>query len=298
MVDIDGAVGYVVAHGDPVDRARLSWLRSGVAPQADVSARAEMGQAPDGGWPAFWGGEVASIDATCFRLAELDDLGALGRPAAQRALAWLAGRQRPDGTWEEDESLAGSAPPWAKPGDPEARLYLTASAAFWLAVAGPPEPAQGGAADSSDAGAASGEEPAAPAGRHAAPEPAADPGARAEVVARATQTFRAALRDDGSWPSFLVAGWLGGALLLHGGWFYDSARIQVLLTERVPGMSPADVAWLAAAFRRVGMSPDDRLLVAARGRLAATQATDGGWPSDDGPAFDVHTTLAAIRAVR
>src|SRR5258706_1895279 len=110
MVDIDGAIGYVVAHGDPVDRARLSWLRSGATALPDVLGRVEMGQAPDGGWPAYWGGEVASIDATCFRLAELDDLGALGRPTARRALSWLAGRQRPDGLWEEDASLADSAP--------------------------------------------------------------------------------------------------------------------------------------------------------------------------------------------
>jgi hypothetical protein len=275
MVDIDGAIGFVVAHGDQVDRARLSWLRSGVAPQPDVLAKAEMGQAPDGGWPAFWGGDRASIDATCFRLAELDDLGALDRPSADRALTWLAGRQRPDGTWEEDEALADSAPPWAQPGDPEARLYLTANAGFWLAVGG----------DARGAGPTE-------TGAHAEANP------HAEVVARATQTFRAAMREDGSWPSYLITGWLGGALLFHAGWYYEAAQIQVLLAERVPDMTPADVARLAMTFRRVGMSADDWLMVAARKRLTETQRTDGGWPSDDGPAFDVHTTLAAIRALR
>jgi hypothetical protein len=274
MVDIDGAIGFVVAHGDQVDRARLSWLRSAVPPQPDLLAKAEMGQAPEGGWPAFWGGDRASIDATCFRLSELDDLGALDRPPARRALDWLATRQRPDGTWEEDETLADSAPPWAQPGDPEARLYLTANAGFWLAV--------GGSIGSPGPGSLSGP----------------DPSPYAEVVARATQTFRASMREDGSWPSYLIAGWLGGALLFHAGWYYEAAQIQVLLAERVPDMTPADVAWLAVAFRRVGMSADDSLMVAARKRLTETQRTDGGWPSDDGPAFDVHTTLAAIRAVR
>jgi hypothetical protein len=271
MVDIDGAIGFVVAHGDQVDRARLSWLRSGVPPQPDILAKAEMGPAPEGGWPAFWGGERASVDATCFRLSELDDLGALGRPPARRALDWLAGRQRPDGFWEEDETLADSAPPWARPGDPEARLYLTANAGFWLAVGGATGPDQSGS-----------------------PQQAP----YAEAVARATQTFRASMREDGTWPSYLIAGWLGGALLYHAGWYYEAAQIQVLLAERVPDMTPADVAWLAVAFRRVGMSQDDSLMVAARKRLTETQRTDGGWPSDDGAAFDVHTTLAAIRAVR
>ncbi|HTJ31659.1 MAG TPA: squalene--hopene cyclase, partial [Dactylosporangium sp.] len=34
MVDLDAAIGYVVAHGDAVDRARLAWLRTGQAPPA------------------------------------------------------------------------------------------------------------------------------------------------------------------------------------------------------------------------------------------------------------------------
>src|SRR5437660_1495658 len=133
MADIDAAIGYVVAHGDPVDRARLSWLRSGISPGEEPLAKAEMGQAPDGGWPAF-----------------------------------------------------------------------------------------------------------------------------------------------------LVAGWLGGALLYHGAWFYEAAQFQVILAERVPDMTPGDVALLAAAYRRVGMSNDDWLMVAARKRLTETQRSDGGWPSDDG----------------
>jgi hypothetical protein len=266
---MDGAIGFVVARGDRVERARLSWLRSGIAPQPDVLAKAEMGQTPDGGWPAFWAGDVASVDATCFRLSELDDLGALDRPAARAALRWLAGRQRPDGTWEEDESLADVAPVWAAPGDPEARLYLTANAGFWLSVAGPEAPG---------------------------PDPAAV--AHEQTVSRATEAFKAAMREDGSWPSYLVAGWLGAALLFQAAIFYESAQIQVILAERVPDMSPADVAGLMAVLRRAGMSIDDWLLVAARKRLTETQRSDGGWPSDDGDPFDVHTTLTAIRALR
>ncbi len=266
MVDIEAAIGFVVARGDQVDRARLSWLRSELPPHPDAIAKVEMGKSPSGGWPAFWSSEVSSIDATCFRLGELDDLGALERPAARSALAWLASRQRPDGTWQEDEALADIAPTWATPGDPEAGVYLTANVGFWLAVAGQA------------------------AGDQINPY--------AEVVARATQAFRAVMRPDGSWPSYLVAGWLAAGMLFHTGWFYESAQIKVILAERMPDMSAADVAWLSAALRRAGLPKDDFVLVAADKRLAETQRTDGGWPSDDGDAFDVHTTLAAIRGMR
>src|SRR5689334_5497044 len=106
MVDLEAAIGFVVARGDAVERARLAFLRSGASPSADILDTAEAGQTDAGGWPALHDAQVASVDATCFRLAELGDLDALQRPAAQRALAWLADAQRADGTWEEDEKLA------------------------------------------------------------------------------------------------------------------------------------------------------------------------------------------------
>ncbi|HEX6870253.1 MAG TPA: squalene--hopene cyclase [Micromonosporaceae bacterium] len=264
MVDTDAAIGFVVARGDALDRARLSFLRTGSSPAEELLAQAEAGQTATGGWPAQWAGDVASVDATCFRLAELDDLVGLHRPAAVRALTWLALRQRGDGFWEEDAALAGVAPPWARPGDPEARFYLTVNAAFWLAVA------------------------------------TADTGTPVyhSQLSRAATAIRDCLADNGSWPGFLVAGWLAGAVLHRTEWFYEAARIFAVLRDRVPDMSAADTAWMAAALRRAGLGVDDPLLVAARERLAATQRFDGGWPSDDAPAFDVHTTLTALRALR
>jgi len=273
VVDIDAAMGFVVAKGDPVDRARLSWLRAGIMPDESVLTDAEYGQTVSGGWPAFWADHVASVDATCFRLAELDDLGSINRPAARRAIDWLAARQAPDGTWEEDPFLADVAPLWAKPGDPEARLYLTASAAFWLTVSGLQARANG-------------------------PLDARAGGLHSGGVAKAAQAIAASLNSDGSWPSFLVTGWLGAAVLYRQEMFYEAAQMQIILGDRLPEMSSADTAWLAASLRRVGVSGDDWLLVAARRRLAETQRSDGGWPSDDGEQFDVHVTLTAIRACR
>ncbi|WP_026208263.1 prenyltransferase/squalene oxidase repeat-containing protein [Catelliglobosispora koreensis] len=258
MVDLDAAIGFVVAKGDQVDRARLSYLRTGALPSEDMLAAAEIGQTLAGGWPAFYSGRVPSIDATCFRLAQLDDLGALQRHKARSALHWLASRQRTDGTWQEDESLAHDAPPWAQPGDPEATLYLTAYAAFWLSI--------GEGYD--------------------------------EHVERAADVLKASLNPDGTWPSFLVTGWLAASVLHRMGAFYESARMTVVLTERVPGMTANDTAWLGASMRRAGYADDDWTLSAARKRLAETQRSDGGWPSDDGELFDVNVTLQAIRACR
>src|SRR5258705_3551061 len=178
MVDIDAAIGFIVARGDAVDRARLSHVRTGTSPAADVFDHVERGQNDAGGWPAQ-PDEVASIDATCFRLAELEDLSGLTRLSAVLALRWLAARQRLDGCWDEDPALAGSAPPWATPGDPEARFYLTATAAFWLAVA---------AADAEEAG--------------------ADMAAPYQLnLDRAAQAIRDQVDENGAWPGFPPSGW-------------------------------------------------------------------------------------------
>ncbi|MDG4783968.1 prenyltransferase/squalene oxidase repeat-containing protein [Micromonospora sp. WMMD961] len=273
MVDLEAAIGFVVAHGDAVERARLSWLRNGTAVPANLLETAEVGQSPDGGWPATWGGPIASIDATCFRLAELDDLGALGRPAARRALDWLASRQQADGGWDEDASLADSAPEWARPGDPEAGFLVSANAGFWLTVAGLDARASG-------------------------PLDHRVGGAYAGVVQAAAHSLAARLRPDGSWPSYLAAGWLSASVLHRQEMFQESARIQVVLAERMPKMSAGNVAWLAATLRRAGIDPQDWIMVRALRRLAETQRSDGGWESDDGHQFDVHATLSAIRAAR
>jgi hypothetical protein len=273
VVDLDAAIGFVVAHGDAVDRARLTCLRTGTPPPPEVLSSVEVGAVPVGGWPATWGGAVPSIDATCFRLSELDDLAGLGRPAARHALDWLANRQRPDGTWEEDPALAEHAPSWARPGDPEARLYLTANAGFWLTVAG------------LDA-------------RAAGPLDHRVGGVYAGVVHGAAKAIAEQIKPDGTWPSYLAAGWLSAAVLYRQNVFHESAHIQRVLAERLAEMSPADLAAMASALRRVGVPDDEPLLVSARGRLAQMQRSDGGWPSDDGELFDVHTTLAAIRACR
>jgi len=267
-VDIDGAIRYVIAQGDPVERARLSFLRTGAPPPPHIIERIGAGQTASGGWPASGDGTVPSVDATCFRLGELDDLGGLHGPEVERALAWLATAQRADGTWQEDESLAGEAPEWARPGDPEATLYLTALAGFWLTVADV----------------------------EADPYHQSPPRYAPQLQA-AARFVVAQLRPDGSWPSFLAAGWHAAGLLHEQQFFYESARVQLVLGDRMDDMSPAETANMAAALRRVNLG-DDWLLQSARKRLAETQRTDGGWDSDEGPLFDVNTTLTVIRACR
>ena len=137
-------------------------------------------------------------------------------------------------------------------------MYLTANASYWLAIVGGYE----------------------------------------DNVSRAAQVLRDSINNDGTWPSFLVTGWLGASVLHKAEYFYESARMQSVLAERLPGMSGGDAAWLVASMRRANIADDNWTVQAARRRLSDTQRPDGGWPSDDGPAFEVEVTLNAIRGCR
>jgi hypothetical protein len=118
-------------------------------------------------------------------------------------------------------------------------------------------------------------------------------------LSRAAEALRGSLGEDGSWPGYLASGWYAGAVMQRTDWYYEAARIFMILGERIRTMSAADAASMSAALRRIGVSEEDPVQVAARHRLDETQRPDGAWPSgDDGVPFEVQTTLAAIRALR
>ncbi len=116
--DLQSAVDYIQRHGTPAERARLRFILYGEAPPDDVREQYERSQRSDGGWAPFWAPDYSSLDATCFQLAQIDQLGIDRRSLMViDAVRFLAERQALDGSWEEDPAEAEAAPIWAKPGD-------------------------------------------------------------------------------------------------------------------------------------------------------------------------------------
>src|SRR5579884_3290680 len=147
MGNRERAIAFVQARGDARELARLRYLLAGAPAPPDVVADLTAGQRPDGGWPPFWAPDASSLDATCFHLAQAEQLGVpTEHPPVARAVDFLRGCQDAAGAWEEDAALREVAPPWARPGDPAAQLYLTANCGFWVAVSGEDPDAAGRAA--------------------------------------------------------------------------------------------------------------------------------------------------------
>ena len=92
-------------------------------------------QRPDGGFQPFWAEAYSGLDATCYQLTQMEQLGLLSTPLFRRAIEFFVSRQHDSGYWEEDQSQADFAPPWIQPGDMAGQIYLTANCGFWVALA-------------------------------------------------------------------------------------------------------------------------------------------------------------------
>jgi hypothetical protein len=253
------AIDYVNIHGTAVERARLRYLLYGEQAPDDVRQQFARGQRSDGGWSPPWAADYSSVDATCFQLAQADQMGLDRRSALFiDAVRFLAERQRADGYWEEEAEVADAAPPWAQPGDTAARLYLTANCGFWAAVTG------------------------------LVPTAARD--------AAAYLSYH--LREDGELPSFLQAHWLAAALWQQRGLVDEAAKTLGYLAARVGDLSAGNLAWLIIALREGGVPAADAAVSGALEQLLARRDPAGHWPSDEGIENSAHVTVEALKALQ
>jgi hypothetical protein len=255
-VDLNLAIQYILSHADGFERARLDYLISRQLPRDEILADFRSRQRADGGWPPFWAPDYSSLDATCFRLAQAEQAGLSSRdhPFLTRSIQFLALRQNPDGSWEEDPAVADQAPPWAQPGDRAARLYLTANCGYWLAKTG------------------------------LFPQPANQAGV----------FLKSQLEGPGLLPSYLQASWLSASLFYRLGQVELAEQLSGGLLAKLETLSAGELAWLLNSYIGIQGLQAQRLAEGAVQRLLNLQQADGRWESADGAPFHVHTTLEAL----
>jgi hypothetical protein len=257
-MNVEKAVEFVSSQGNAVELARLQFVLTNAQPSPEVVSQLFAGQRSDGGWSPFWAQDYSSLDATCFRLAQAEQLGlGASESAVRRAVHFLAQRQSNEGSWEEDQLVANLAPPWAKPGDLSAKLYLTANCGFWLALSGDFE----------------------------------------DQANKAAGYLHAYQEQDGRLPGFLHTHWLSGGLWYRLKLHEPVERLFAYLHGRINDLASSHLSWLITTFIAAGVAPDHPLVDKAARLLEGGQQQDGRWASEDGPAQDLHATLEAMRAL-
>jgi hypothetical protein len=251
-------VEFVRSAGNEVEQARLKYLLANERPTQEAVTQLFAGQQLDGGWSPFWAKEYSSLDATCFRLAQAEQLGlAVSETAIIRAVDFLAHRQSPDGSWEEDKKVANVAPLWAKPGDLAARLYLTANCGLWMALLGNPN----------------------------------------KGASKAADYLQTHLDQDGHLPSFMHTHWLAGGLWHKLNRQEIAEHVFKYLSERINDLATSNLSWLITTVCAAGVIPNHPLVNKAASLLEQSQLDDGRWPSEDSSPQEIHSTLEALRAL-
>lgn len=258
-MNLDPAVEHVRARGTTLEQARLRYLLEGVAAPRDIVDQFTRSQRSDGGWSPFWAPDYSSVDATAFQLALAEQAGVERfSPIIIDGARFLIERQRADGSWEEEAAEATNAPFWAAPGDPQARLYLTANAGYWLA--------------------ASGHGPA---------------GAR-----DAARYLDAQRGESGRLASFNQTHWLAAGLWQRLGMVEAAGSSLDALAEQLPDLSAGNLAWMLITLLSSGVPANQPVVEAALARLEVLRTAEGYWPEDEEAGNSAHVTLEALRAMK
>ena len=253
------AVQFIELHAAPLELARLDFLLHGQPASAAVVAEFQAAQRADGGFSPLWAEDYSSLDATCFRLAQAQQLGIpFDVPVIATTRRFMAGRQKEAGSWEEDALVAAQAPHWAKPGELPARLYLTANCAYWLA---------------------------------ASPQYAPE-------SKRSAAYLLSHQEQNGHLPSFLHAHWLAAGAWLRLRMEQPAMLALDYLQGRFDELCASHLAWLVTTLVPAGLPTDHRLISQALAKLGKMQQSDGRWQSEDGADFDVNATLDALFAFK
>ena len=263
-MDPGPSVAFVEEKGTELEKARMRRLLYGVDPTPDVVRSLTARQNGDGGFPQRGVEDGPScVHGTLNALWQMDELGVLGSPAGDEALRYLVAVQREDGGWDEDASLAEcGVPPWATPGDLRARLYLTAYAAYWLALAGRAE--------------------------H-------------QAFGQALPFLRRHQDDTGRFHGFIHTTWIATSVfVMAGNQYVDVAMkgLQALIARPLPEWVDSQICWALDCLGRAGVPKDQPFVRAGLAELLGRRGADGGWASEDGAAHSAGATVEALKVLK
>jgi hypothetical protein len=250
---------YIEKHGTPVEKARLAYLLNGTPPGKNVVAELFAAQCEDGGWPANWSHDTSSLDATCFHLAQAEQLGlTITEKPIQAAVRYLIRHQSLDGSWDEDRSLAQWAPRYLKPGTLEPRLYLAANCGFWAAYYS----------------------------------------GRDNSVPRAMGFLMRYLEENGCLPSTPQANWMSAGLWLRMRRYEVAEKVISACQGHMDELPASSLAWMGVTLIIGRIRQKNPIIKKAAEKLLTLRTSDDYWVSEDGKAWNCHTSIEAIRVLK
>ena len=263
-MDISQSIDYILKHGIEAEHARMKCIIYNTAPDPKVVYSIEALQNQDGGFPCRkTKGYPSCINDTLNAFWQMDELGMLDSPTAQKTKDYLLKRQKVDGSWDEEPSaLAFDLPPWAKPGDLKARIYLTAYSIFRLALGGD---------------------------------------VNQVVFTKALEFLRKHQDETGQFYGFFHSTWIAtGAFLLAGNSYLHVTQkgIQALMARPLAKWVDSQLCWALDCLGHAGLPKGHPFIDASLAELMVRRSPEGIWISEDGEAQTVSATIEALKVLK
>jgi hypothetical protein len=263
-MDIEKSISFIMNRGSEIERARLDCILHGIHPTPKIHQGLYKLQNVDGGFPfAMKPGNLSTINETTIALWWLEELGLLNAPAANQALDYLLRTQKAGGWWDEDPRLVQyNLPPWIKLNDLSTRLYLSAYAAYWLAV---------------------GNLTHLPAFRQAL-----------HFLIRSQD-------KTGKLFGYLHTTWIACAVFMLAGPRYSSIASQGVMALTARALSEwedSQIAWALDCLSKGGLSKHVPFVKNCLEALSTRQKSNGSWASEDGEPYRVSATIQSIKVLK
>jgi hypothetical protein len=263
-MDISAIEFFVEENGTVLDLARFRRVLYSVDPPQKVIQPFLDLQNEDGGFPCGMAqGNSSAVHKTVTALMWLDELGQLASGTSQAAIAYLLSAQLEDGGWDEDPSLIQyGLPPWICPGTPETRGYLSANAAFWLAVA--------------------------ECDGHAA-------------IGAALQYLVQGQDDTGVFYESFHGTWIATSVFMMAGPEYGTIvklGLRALESKPLNQWEDSQIAWALECLGRAGAQKELPFVERCLDELMQRWTVKEGWCSEDGPAGNVGATIAVLKVLK
>lgn len=263
-MDITKSVVFIEEKGTELEKARVKHILYGQEPERDVIWQFTGLQNNDGGFPFdMVQGNLSTVDNTLVALSWMDELGLLKSSSADKAIGYLVMMQKDDGGWDEDLSIMQYAlPPWISPGDLRTRLYLSAYAAYWLAVRG------------------------------SVTHPA---------FQKALEFLLQHQDECGRFRGYLHTTWIATSVFLMAGSQYSEVvekGLQALEKKPLVEWEASQIAWALDCLGKAGLQGNHPFIKECLAELINRQRPNGSWSSEDGEAFAVGATIGALKVLK
>jgi squalene cyclase len=263
-MDVAKSISFIEENGTDLEKARLRYILYGAKPEPDVIQPFIKLQNANGGFPfGLVQGNPSALNNTLVALLRMDELGMLDSSTANRAFQYVLVAQKDDGGWDEEASIARyGSPPWASPGEPWARLYLSAQSAFWLAV--------GGYRGHSG-------------------------------FQRALDFLLKHQEESGRVQGFLHNTWIATSVFVMAGSRYTEVvkkGLEAMMTAPLSEWVDSQISWALECLGKAGLPKDVPFVEKGLAELVWRRRVDGSWASEDGEARSVGAVIGVLKVLK